>query len=211
MKALVRIIFLLAAAAPMAPAAADNAAGERLLAGEVVARESRDDGGGANAHMEMLAHAPARAVWDVIVSCELAFAFVDGLQSCAVLEESDSRALVRQVVDPGWLSPTFDYVFESLRTPYERIEVRLVEGNLRALDAVWQFRETPDGTRVDYRVRIQPSTPAPRFLVRRNLRRGIPDMLSCVRGLADGSGSEDRRQQDLRRCPGAVPEALPGQ
>lgn len=200
------MIFMLIAAAPLPAAAADAATDEQLLAGEVVARESIDDGAGASAHMEMLVQAPARAVWDVIVSCELAFAFVDGLQSCGILEQSDSRALVRQVVDPGWLSPTYDYVFESLRTPYERIEVRLVEGNLRVLDAVWLFRESPEGTRVDYRVRIQPLTPAPRFLVRRNLRRGMPDMLTCIRGLAGGSGSKERRQQDLRGCAGPVPE-----
>ena len=51
-----------------------------------------------------------------------------------VLEDSGDRALVRQVVNQSWLIPTYDYVFESLRRHYERIDVRLLEGNLKALD-----------------------------------------------------------------------------
>lgn len=177
----------------------------RLLAGEIIAREAQGDEAGALVRMQMWVHGPARAVWDVVVSCELAFAFVDGLQACSVLEDAGERALVHQVVDQGWLTPTYDFVFESLRTPYLRIDVHLVEGNLRELDARWTFREGPAGTLVDYQLRIQPSVPAPRLLVRRNLDRGTPDMLACIRGLAGGSGDGSRQQQDLERCPGALP------
>jgi ribosome-associated toxin RatA of RatAB toxin-antitoxin module len=211
MNAPVFTLFLLSGTILAPTALADTGRGDRLLAGEIVAHESRGDTGGASAHMEVLMRASPRAVWQVIVSCDRAFAYVDGLQSCEVLEDTGPRALVRQVVDQGWLSPTYDFVFESLRQPYERIDVHLVEGNLRALDALWIFEETPEGTRVDYQLRIQPSLPAPRFLVRRNLRRGMPDMLACIRGLADGSGSAAGKREDLARCPGAPPPGLPDQ
>jgi hypothetical protein len=161
--------------------------------------------------MELLVRAPPAAVWAVIISCDLAYAYVDGLQDCEVLEDTGPRALVRQVVDQGWLSPTYAYVFESLRQPHERIDVHLVEGDLRSLDALWIFEKTPEGTRVDYELSIQSSLPAPRFLVRRNLRRGVPDMLACIRGLADGSGSPDRLREDLARCPGPLPPGLAAQ
>jgi len=145
------------------------------------------------------------------VSCDLAFAFVAGLRNCTVREDTVERALVHQVVDQGWLTPTYDFVFESLRVPFERIDVHLVEGNLRVLDARWVFREAVEGTVVDYQVLIRPSIPAPRFLVRRNLSKGMPDMLACIRGLADGSGSQQRRRQDLERCPGAPSGGWPDQ
>jgi ribosome-associated toxin RatA of RatAB toxin-antitoxin module len=211
MNALVPL--LLATALLGGPAAAAEHAGsdERLLAGEVVAREVESDAAGASARMQMLVRAPARAVWDVIVSCELAFAFVDGLQDCEVLEDTGERALVRQVVNQSWLTPTYDFVFESLRTPHDRIDVHLVEGNLRALDARWIFLEEAEGTLVDYQILIQPSMPAPRFLVRRNLSRGMPDMLACIRGLAGGSGPAPRQREDLDRCPGDLPDGRPAQ
>lgn len=211
MKALVP--FLLATALQSGPPAAAEDAGpdERLLAGEVIGQEAESDAAGASARMQMLVRAPARAVWDVIVSCELAYTFVDGLQDCEVLEDTEERALVRQVVNQSWLTPTYDFVFESLRSPHERIDVHLIEGNLRALDARWIFLEEAEGTLVDYQILIRPSIPAPRFLVRRNLGRGMPDMLACIRGLAGGSGPAARQREDLERCPGDLPDGWPDQ
>jgi ribosome-associated toxin RatA of RatAB toxin-antitoxin module len=189
------------AAAPLAPVE-DSGLLARLLAGEVVARESSGDSSGGSARMQILVQASPRAVWEVIVSCELAFRFVDGLRQCEVLEDTGDRALVRQVVDQGWLMPTFDFVFESLRQPWERIGFRLVKGNLEAMEGSWRFVETADGTLVDYEIRLRPQAPVPGFLVRRNLNRTMPDQLACVRGLADGSGPGERHRQDLARCAG---------
>ena len=201
------MIFLLAAATPVPAEASDG----RLLAGEVVAREVESDAAGASARMQMLVRAPARAIWDVILSCELAFTFVAGLQSCEVLEETGERALVHQVVDQSWLTPTYDFVFESVRRPYDRIDVHLIEGNLRALEARWLFQEVADGTLVDYQIFVRPSIPAPRFLVRRNLNRGVPDMLACIRALAGGSAAGEGQGEDLASCPGALPDNWPDQ
>jgi ribosome-associated toxin RatA of RatAB toxin-antitoxin module len=192
------------AAAASTAIAEESATRARLEAGEVVARETRGDAQGGSARMQMLVHAPAQAVWAVIVSCELAFRFVDGLQRCEVLEDSGERALVHQVLDRGWLTPRLDFVFESLRRPWEQIDFRLVEGNLKALEGSWRFEETAAGTLVDHEIRLRPQAPVPAFLVRRDIGRTMPDLLACVRGLAGGSGGEERRQQDLGRC--AVPE-----
>jgi ribosome-associated toxin RatA of RatAB toxin-antitoxin module len=207
MKALLLLVGILVVARPPAAhaVATDPLLRERLLAGEIIARETNSDEAGAAGRMQVLIQAPARSVWEVIVSCDLAFAFVNGLEECEVLEDTGDRAVVHQVVNQSWLTPTYDYVFESLRQHYERIDVRLLEGNLKALNGHWSFEETADGTLIDYRIRIQPSLPAPRFIVRRNINKGMPDMLACIRGLARGSGSPALEQQDLGRCPGRVP------
>jgi ribosome-associated toxin RatA of RatAB toxin-antitoxin module len=181
-----------------------------LLAGEIVAFDTKSDESGASARMQLLVQAPPQAIWNVIISCELAFVFVDGLTHCEVLEEAGDRALVHQVVKRGWPIPTQDFTFESLRQPYSEIEFRLVEGNLKAMEGYWRFTVRPEGTLVDYQVRIQPEIPAPRFIVRRNIRKGMPDLLACVRGLAGGSGEDSRAEADLDRCPGST-EDLPGQ
>jgi len=212
MNALVPIAFLLATLLQTAaPLPEDPELRQRLESGEIITRDTRSDTAGAAGRMQMLARVPAQAIWEVIVSCELAFAFVDGLERCEVVEDSGDRALVHQVVNQGWLVPTYDFVFESLRQHYRQIDVRLVEGNLRALDASWSFLEAPQGTLVDYRVRIQPALPAPRFIVRRNVNKGMPGMLACIRGLAGGSGSPEAERQDLSRCPGPMPEGRSAQ
>ena len=177
----------------------------RLLSGEVVAFDTKSDKSGGSAHMQILVEASPQAIWNVIISCELAFVFVDGLTYCEVLEEAEGRALVHQVVKQGWPIPTQDFTFESLRQAFTEIGFRLVDGNLKAMEGYWRFSVRPEGTLVDYEVRIQPEIPAPRFIVRRNIRKGMPDLLACVRAPAGGSG--EREKADLDRCPGST-EAL---
>lgn len=163
-------------------------------------REGDAEQQGGSARIMILTRSSARSFWDVIVSCELAFVFVDGLQECEVLEDSGDRALVHQVVKKGWSVPTQDFVFESLRDPYREIRFNLVRGNLKAMEGWWRFTEVPEGLLVDYRIHVKPGVPAPRFLVRRNLSKGMPDMMACIRGLSGGSGPLE--QEDLQRCPG---------
>jgi len=206
MRRFLQLIWVLACAIPQM-AVGEEPQGdvlERLRTGEIVAKESQTDKSGGSARMQMLVQAPARAIWEVIVSCEKAYVFVDGLQNCEVLEDTGGSALVHQVVKQGWPIPTQDFVFESLRDHYREIEFRLIEGNLKAMEGYWRFQESPEGTLVDYQVRIQPGIPAPRFIVRRNIKKGMPNLLACVRGLAGGSGSRDLETTDLDRCPGKV-------
>ena len=174
----------------------------RLLAGDVVLLEARDTGRGGAAHATALVRADAEAVWRVITSCEDAFVYVDGLERCEILEDTGRRVTVRQVIDKSWLLPRQDFVFESLREPYREIRIRLLEGNLDVLEGHWTFRPVEEGTVVDYTVRVEPSFPAPEFLVRRNIRRDMPDLLACVRALAAGSGTEALARSDRARCPG---------
>lgn len=213
-------IFALCALQGASAAVPDPEFQARLEAGEVVALDVRgaQAGGerdepragdwGAGARMQVLVRAPARAVWAVIVSCEHAFRFIAGLRHCEVLEDTGDRALVHQVVDQGWLMPRYDFVFESLRRPYEWIGVRLVEGNLERMEGAWRFEETAAGTLVEHELRMRPGSAVPRFLVRRNLEHNMPDLLACIRALANGSGSNQLRESDLARC--QEPPAPPG-
>jgi ribosome-associated toxin RatA of RatAB toxin-antitoxin module len=175
---------------------------QRLQAGEIIARDMNSSKAGGSARMQIFVHGSARAIWDVIISCEKAFVFVDGLQLCEVLEDTGDRAVVHQVVKKGFPIPTQDFMFESLRDHYSEIEFRLLEGNLKAMEGAWRFDESPGGTLVDYSVTVQPGVPAPRFIVRRNVQKGMPDLLACVRGLAAGSPTPAQLERDLARCPG---------
>jgi ribosome-associated toxin RatA of RatAB toxin-antitoxin module len=149
----------------------------KLLSGKVLVLDSRSEKPGGTVRVQALAQVPAEQVWNVIVSCSRSYEFVNGLQSCEVIEDSGERALVRQVTKQGWPAPTLDFIYESLREPYSTIHFRLVQGNLEAMEGDWQF-------------------------TRRSLRKSSPDMVACVRGLSGGSGSEKLENSDLKRCPG---------
>jgi hypothetical protein len=176
----------------------------RLLAGEVVLEDTRTDEAGGAARVEILVRAPVEDIWSVIVTCENALVFVEGLKTCEVLEDSGEYAVTHQIVKKGFPIPTQDFTFETRRVPYSRMEFKLLEGNLKAMEGSWDFIEVPEGIVIIYEVRVQPGVPAPRFMVRRNMRKGMPDMLACIRGLAGGSGSEKKKAKDLDRCPGDI-------
>jgi hypothetical protein len=181
----------------------DNMA--RLRAGEILLLEANGESAGGSVHLQFLSRGPAKAIWDVLLSCESAFIFVVGIEACEMREDAGGRLRVHQVVRRGWLIPTQDFVVEFRRDPYRELQFKLAEGNLRELEGRWRFSETPDGVLVDHRIRIAPAVPAPRFLVRWSIRRDMPDLAACVRGLAAGSSSVAQRAEDLARCPGEAP------
>ncbi|MFC1695488.1 SRPBCC family protein [Pseudomonadota bacterium] len=189
--------------APLAsPAEPDAESLLRLSNGEILLLDATSNESGGSARVQVLIQSPAEAVWDVITSCEQSFVFVDGLKSCEVIEDSGHRALVRQRVKKGWLIPQQDFVFESRRTPFRNMNFELVEGNLKAMEGSWDFSEIPEGLLVEYQIRVRPAFPVPGFIVSYVMRRGMPDLIACIRGLAGGSGSSEKEKADLGRCRG---------
>lgn len=188
----------LRADAPVEPLSAETRA--RLLAGEVIL-ERRDAGDrGADARVSILIRAPVERVWAVMVTCAHAYAYLAGLRECRVLEERGDFALTHQVVDKGWWMPRLDYTFETRRIPYRSMEIHLVDGNLERLDGSWTFRKLDEGLLVRHEIVLQPKAPAPRWLVRRNVVRDLPDMLRCIRAAARGSGAADIERADRAAC-----------
>lgn len=204
MKPLLLIAFLVSL--PQSPVLADEVVPAdvqaRLRGGEIILQDTRTDEAGGAGKAQVFAYTEARAFWDVIVSCDLAFVFVDGMRECETLEDSDGRAVVRQVIKKHWLLPKIEYSFESHRRPYEEMTFALIEGDLDIMEGSWRFTPAADGVLVEYEARIKPSFPVPRWLIRRTIRKDTPDLIACIRGLANGSGSERMLKSDLERCPG---------
>jgi len=176
----------------------------RLRAGELLLENDRSEENGASASVLAFIHAPVERIWAIIISCGYAHAFVAGLQLCEVLQEHGDYAVTRQVVDKGWTVPTLDFTFETRREAYRHMDFRLMRGNLKTMHGTWDFRSFPDGVLVRHALVIKPALPAPRWLVRRNLRKDLPNMLRCIRGLSDGGGSAQATRADRLRCPGKV-------
>ena len=107
---------------------------------------------------------------------------------------------LRQSVDKGWAVPRVDYVITVRRVPFSRVDFSLVEGDLRVMEGGWRFVESGDALLVTHEIRVQPAFPVPRWLLRRTLRKDLPDMLACLRGLTGGS-HEATGTDDLARCP----------
>lgn len=185
----------------------DLAKMSRLRHGEIVAEPIRVDEKGGAIKASLMIWAPAEDIWATVYSCENAFIFLAGLEICEVLEDDGVDTVTHQVINKGWPVPRQDYIFRTHRVPYTRADIQLVEGKLNFMQASWEYINLPEAVLVVYKVRLQPGFPAPRFLVRRVLKRGMSQLLACVRGLAGGSGSAQREKEDLDHCPGDIEQA----
>jgi hypothetical protein len=175
----------------------------RLQAAEVLLENVLTDESGGAARARILIHTRVENIWAQLVSCEKAFEYVDGLKYCEEIEQAPERARLRQSVKKHWLVPRMDFTVEFIRKPYASIEFRQVEGELDLLEGRWLFQSVPgpDAVLVTHEIRVKPRIPVPRWLVRRSIRKDIPDMLACLRSLAGGSGSGERAAADREKCP----------
>jgi len=178
---------------------------KRLRTGEIILNNTQTGEPGVAIQAQVFMKTPVERIWEVIYSCENAFIFLDGLKLCEVLEDNGMVTLTRQVVKRGWLVPEQDYTFRTLREPFKHAEILRTAGKPEVIEASWDFIAMPEGVVVIYKIRIKPDMPAPRFLVRRVMRRGILGMIACIRGLSGGSGSADLESSDLGSCAGDLP------
>lgn len=153
-----------------------------LEAGEPVLQLHKD-GRVTSVDAAIVVDAPARAIWDVLVACEIAPEYVPNVVACRSLDLINNGAseLFIQTVKPAFFIPSFEHVFRMDYTPYERIEIRRVSGPIRQLDATWWLRARPDDrVTLIYSLALDPGMPIPRVFVRATLRRDLPRVLAAV-------------------------------
>lgn len=177
----------------------------RLRSGETVEKKVSSDQSGAAVGISIFIQAPVEDVWQTIISCEQANAFLYGLRICEVLEEHGDYAVTHQIVDKGWLTPRLDYTFETRRILHQHMQFDLLSGNLRVLRGSWDFQAFDEGVLVTHMLELRPRFPSPRWLVRRSIKKSFPGMMRCIRALAGGSGSDKAKKEDLNACPGKKP------
>lgn len=177
---------------------------QRLQAGEILVQTIHQDKSGGAARVSGLFRAGAEDIWNVIGYCKNEFIYVRGLEVCEVLVPGLQYIKKHHRVKNNWFTPTLDFVFEARRTSKTHGDFNLVEGDLKVMEGQWDFQLAPggEGLVVSHDIRIQSKLPAPRWLMRRVLKKDLPDMLACVRGMAGASGNADLLARDLERCPG---------
>jgi len=178
----------------------------RLQRGEILLQTIHADKSGGAARVTALFHSSADAVWDIIGYCKYEFIYVRGLKECEMLEGDQFQMTMRHRLRNSWYTPTLDFTFEARREPGGNGQAHLVGGDLKALEGQWKLFPLTGSNSVIvvHEIRIQPEIPAPKWLVRRSLRRDLPDMLACIRGLAGASGDAGHIKDDLERCPGEI-------
>jgi uncharacterized protein YndB with AHSA1/START domain len=129
--------------------------------------------------------APAEAVWSVMTNCSEAPYYVPGLERCRRVDAApDGRwEDIEHEVRYSRLLPTVRYVFRAQYQRPHRMDFHRISGDLKEEAGTWLLTETPDraATVVEYDIYLDPGFWIPQFLVRRMLRKDVPEVLSGLR------------------------------
>ncbi len=128
--------------------------------------------------------APAQQIWSVLTDCSRAPAFVPHLESCRILgKDQAARWDVREnIVNPPLLPRMRTIVRSDYRPPLS-FTYKLVSGDMRRSEGAWTLTPQNGGTRVVYVALIEPSLPAPGFLVANAIKADLPEMFRSLDAL----------------------------
>ena len=174
----------------------------QILAGQVLSVPIRTSKYGATVWGAIRINAPAQAIFDSIVYCNGETSAHRTMRRCTVMETGDTYEIVEHRIKYHWYIPMQSYIYRGDYTGNTSVRFRVLEGDLKKLDGGWDLFpvEEGNGYLVRYYATIQPRIPAPRWLVRRSLKKEIPEMLQVMKnisenpnGLAELDAAEQRR------------------
>lgn len=158
-----RFSALLLLALATGPVAAADATGEIAVRVDIVEDVIRIDA-------ELTIPASVREVWDVLTDFEHAPRFVSNLASSKVLARNGNVVRVAQTGKAGF--GPFSFEFKSTRevtlTPFEKLESRMIEGNMKRLRSTTELEAVGKATRLTHH-----SESVPESLLLLNLGRSV--------------------------------------
>jgi ribosome-associated toxin RatA of RatAB toxin-antitoxin module len=155
--------------------------------------ETISQASGVQVTARAMVHAPAELIWQTLTDYDHLPQFVPGLDSSRVVSRQGAQLVVEQKGSVRWWFFYYPIRVTVVTTeqPYERIDVHLLQGNLRRLDGGYRIEARPDGsTEIIWQGLIEPDTPLPGFISTPLLRRSISDQFS-------GMVREIERRADL--------------
>lgn len=126
-------------------------------------------------------------VWDVLTDYDKIPSFVSSMRSSRVEESRpDGTKIVAQkaVGDMFFLSKTMRILLQVRRSPDAPERLRFTDvghQDFRTYDGDWEVRPITVGAGVSYHLLVEPSFPAPSFLMLRAMRNGARKLLDQVR------------------------------
>ena len=172
---------------------------KRLNTGDVVV-DSEEQGGRGRVVAMVLIDRDVEAIWRVILDCDRAPEFVPNMRRCEVLERApdESWEIIEHEIKYSWFTPKTIYRFKAEYTPFERVHFERIDGDLRELVGDWVLTPLRDRGRpvlVSYSVFIDPGAVVPEFLVRRALRRDLPELMRALRDRVSETPPTDPGEQ----------------
>jgi ribosome-associated toxin RatA of RatAB toxin-antitoxin module len=137
--------------------------------------------------------APTALIWQTLTDYDHLSQFIPDITSSRVVSRQGPQSVVEQKghCHLWFFSYPIRVTLASTERPFEGIDVRLVQGNLRKLQGGYRIGPRPDGsTELTWSGLIEPDTPLPSFIRTVLLRRAISEEF-------EGMVREIERRADL--------------
>ena len=119
-------------------------------------------------------------VWKVLTDYQHMAEFVPHMTRCRVIERKTDTLTVEEVFKHLFVS--MELLLSVKETPPNRIDFRLVGGNMKVYDGHWSIEpNNPEGTLLSLEVAIQPGFYAPRSIVSWILKKELPEGVLSIR------------------------------
>jgi len=138
----------------------------------------------------------AANVFEIMLDCARAAEISKDIRACDVLDtaEDGSWDIRKQKFAIGKFLPKIKTTF---RTQYTKrtngnfiMQIEKVSGDLKVQEGRWDIISLgPDQTRVIYQAAIKPAIPIPGKVIRKQVEKGIPDVLQNLRNVAEAENS----------------------
>ena len=156
---------------------------QQVLDGEVyVMTEPREGSRIGRVHAAVYIDAPTSIIWQAMTQCDESIEFVPRMKICEEIEAEGSRHVIRHEIKYFKLWPRQKYVFEADFVDEQQVDFRRLSGDLKHLEGQWRLeRQAAGGTLVRYWVDMDPGGFVPKRLVRRALRKDLPELMNALR------------------------------
>lgn len=130
----------------------------------------------------LLAPVPLDVAWEVLTDFESMEKFVPNVQASRIVARDGNRLTIEQNGVARFGPLRFSFASERIveLTPRTLIRSTQTRGNMTRLESLTRFSPTPDGTRLDYHVDVEPDTMFPAALTQRFLVHEIEEQFEAI-------------------------------
>lgn len=184
---------------------------ERLEGGATVVLPYRpdesnvDDADDRFVSVALLIEGRRKTIWEVIHDKENAEHFLDGVLESRVLERGENEIVVEQRTHVGGPKGSYLYTLRHRLFPMKRSDFTFVEGEIRnVIGSWWIFDTDRNGTfLVVYSLHIDPGRFAPQFVVKRGMKKTMPETIMAI--------EREVRKRETGSADQAAPVSKPAQ
>lgn len=123
-----------------------------------------------------------KTIWEIVIDKDNTDKFLDGVLESRIVKKSGNEIIVEQRTHVGGPKGSYKYTLKYLLFPEKVAEFTFVKGEIKNAEGAWWIFDgpTPDRKLVVYALHIDPGVFAPQFVVKRGMKKTLPETIIAI-------------------------------